>query len=101
MVVKRISCKAKVVILGPLPRLAGELRGSTWNGTAAYRLERTPLRNGPGNNATVIPLRRLLTSMMGRERNGMKGCEPWFHPGGVHLSGEGSAKLVSAGAFPG
>ena len=100
-VINRIGDRAEVIILGPLPRLAGELRGTTWNGTAAYRLERTLLRKGPGSSATVIPLGRLLTRKMGRKRNGMMGCEPWFHSDGVHLSGEGYAKLASAGAFPG
>ena len=101
VVVQRLRTHAtEVVILGPLPRLAGDLYGCTWNSTAAYKLERTLIRNGPGDIATIITLGRLLTRKMGRKRNGIKGCEMWFHPDGVHLSPEGYSKLAGADAFP-
>ena len=86
--------------MGPLPRLKGEVYGCYWNATAAYKLERTLLRNGPGNLATLVTLGRLLTRKIGRKRNGLKGCEKWFHRDRVHLSREGYAKLAGASAFP-
>lgn len=100
LVLQRLRSHGEVVILGPLPRLAGELRGCTWNSTAAYRLERTLIRGGPGDLAAVVPLGRYLTRKMGRRRSGMKGCEPWFRDDGVHLTEEGYARLAGAGAFP-
>ena len=101
VVVQRLRTHAdEVVILGPLPRLAGDLYGCTWNSTAAYKLERTLICNGPGDIATIVTLGRLLTRKMGRKRNGLKGCEMWFRSDGVHLSPEGYCKLAGADAFP-
>ncbi|KAF0305483.1 hypothetical protein FJT64_022861 [Amphibalanus amphitrite] len=48
LVLQRLRVVGEVIVLGPLPRLAGELRGCTWNSTAAYRLERTLLRGASG-----------------------------------------------------
>ena len=100
-VVQRLRAHTgEVIILGPLPRLKGEVTGGLWNSTAAYKLERTLLRNGPGNLATLVTLGRLLTRKIGRKRNGLLGCERWFHHDRVHLSREGYAKLAGAEAFP-
>ena len=82
-----------VTILGPLPRLAGEVWGATWESTAAYHLERTLLKEGLHEHAVIIPLGRALTRKMGKRRQGLKGCEQWFCPDGVHLSAEGYLKL--------
>ena len=100
LVLQRLRVAGEVVVLGPLPRLAGELRGCTWNSTAAYRLERTLLRGGPGELATVVPLGRYLARKMGKRRSGMKGCEPWYGEDGVHLTAAGYTRLAGAGPFP-
>lgn len=91
---------AEILVLGPLPRLAGEVVGATWESTAAYHLERTTLKAELGSTVRVIPLGRSLTRKMGRKRNGIKGCEAWFQDDGVHLTREGYEKVANAGAFP-
>ena len=37
---------------------------------------------------------------MGRKRHGIKGCEGWFVPDGVHLTRDGYERVADAGAFP-
>ena len=83
----------RVTILGPLPRLAGEVWGATWESTAAYHMERTLLKEGLEEHAIIIPLGRALTRKMGKKKQGLKGCQQWFCPDGVHLSPEGYLKL--------
>ena len=64
----------KVTILGPLPRLASEVWGATWESTAAYHLERALLKEGLDEHAVIIPLGRALTRKMGKRRQGLKRC---------------------------
>ena len=99
-VVSQLAVHAEVIIFGPLPRLAGEVQGATWEQTAAYHLERTLIKEGLCELGSIVPLGRALTRKMGRKRHGLKGCEDWFRPDGVHLSAKGYAKLAGASSFP-
>ena len=87
-----------VVVLGPLPRLAGEVVAATWESTAGFHLERTLLKLEVG--CRLVMLGRALTRKMRRSRHGLVGCQQWFEPDGVHLSPEGYAKLADAAALP-
>ena len=90
----------RVYLLGPLPRVAGELRGTTWEATAAYHLERTLLWLNLGDSVQLVPLGRQLTRKMGRRRHDIHGTEAWYTEDGVHLSKEGYAKLADAISLP-
>ena len=87
----------EIVVLGPLARLSGEILCAKWETTAAYHLERTLSRL---DDCKFVPLGRALTRKMGKKKNGLKGCEQWYKPDGVHLSDEGYSKVVGVGAFP-
>ena len=101
-VIRRFGAAAEeVLVLGPLPRLAGELVGVTWETTAAYHLERTLCKLDLQANCRIVPLGRSLTRKMGRKRRGLKGTEQWYKEDGIHLSAEGYHKIAEAGAFPG
>ena len=100
-VISRFGAVAdEVLVLGPLPRLAGEIPGLTWESTAAYHLERTLMKEDLHHNCQIVPLGRSLTRKMGRSRRGLKGTEQWFGRDHIHLSEEGYAKIAEAGAFP-
>ena len=88
----------EVLVLGPLPRLAGEIAEASWESTAAFHLERTLLKLEV--KFQFITLGRALTRKMGRNRHGLRGCETWFHTDGVHLSAAGYMKLADAAALP-
>ena len=62
----------KVTILGPLPRLVGEVWGATWESTAAYHLEMTLLKEGLEEQAVIIQLSRALTRKMGEKKQGSR-----------------------------
>ena len=87
-----------VVVLGPMPRLAGEVVTFTWDSTTAFDLERALLELEVG--CRLVMLGRALTRKMRRSRHGLVGCQQWFDPDGVHLSPEGYAKLADAAALP-
>ena len=74
--------------------------GTSWERTAAYHLERTLSKLELGRVCRFLPLGRGLTRRMGRKKHGIKGCEAWFLPDGVHLSYEGYAKIADAGRGP-
>ena len=99
-VVQQLLPHGDVWILGPLPRLAGEVQGATWESTASYHLERTLLKEGLGQTCSFVILGRALTRKMGRKRHELKGCDAWFRSDRVHLSARGYAKLAEGGAFP-
>ena len=88
-----------VLILGPLPRPGGELLGTEWSHTAAYRLERTLLTLADDDRVKMAALGRRLTRRMGRRGQGIWGVEQWFTDG-VHLSPSGYAKVADATTFP-
>ena len=84
-----------IIILGPLPRLSGEVMGATWESTAAYHLERALLKRQLGENITVIKLGRALTKKISHKRSGLcLGCLLWFDDDRVHLSPAGYQKLA-------
>ena len=100
-VVSRLKGLAdRVYLLGPLPRVAGELRGTTWEATAAYHLERTLLWLNLGDSVQLVPSGRQLTRKMGRRRHGIQNTEAWYTEDGVHLSKEGYEKLADASSLP-
>ncbi|KAF0290294.1 hypothetical protein FJT64_011510 [Amphibalanus amphitrite] len=101
VLVKRLrSHTSSVLLLGPLPRLAGEVIGTTWEATAAYHLERTLLKAQLDPVARVLPLGRALTRKMGRKRHGLMGCNRWYQQDGIHLNRDGYEKVADAGSFP-
>ena len=63
-------------------------------------MERTLFKEGLSELGCIVHMGRALTRKMGRKRHGLKGCEVWYHPDGVHLSEEGYEKLARAGSFP-
>ncbi|KAF0294530.1 hypothetical protein FJT64_007817 [Amphibalanus amphitrite] len=91
-VIARLKSADQVIVLGPLPRLAGEMHGVTWEYTAAYHLERTLVKLD--TEAKIVPLGRALTRKISKNRHGLKGCEGWYLPDGIHLSPEGYQKLA-------
>lgn len=82
-----------VLILGPLPRIAGEVAGDIWEKTAAYKLERTTMKSNLGRRTRVIPLGRAITVKMSKKNHGMLGVEKYFRQDGVHLSRAGYIRL--------
>ena len=99
-VVKKLLEQAEdVLLLGPLPRPQGELLGTDWSHTAAYKLERTLLTLAKDDRVRVAALGRRLTRRMGRHGQGIWGVEQWFTDG-VHLSQSGYAKVADATTFP-
>ena len=85
-----------VVVLGPLPRPAGEVAEESWEATAADHLERTLKKEDLGDGVVFVPLGRTLTRKMGRNRHGLKNIEAWFAEDGIHLTPEGYAKVADA-----
>ena len=87
-----------VLVLGPLPRLAGEAGGEIWGKTAAFHAERTLLHT---EGVRLIPLGRALTKKVSRNKHGLnQACEVWFQEDGVHLTPAGYEKLADAGSLP-
>ena len=82
-----------VLVLGPLPRMAGEVAGDRWEETAAYKLERTTMKSNLGRRTRVVPLGRALTTKMSKKNHGMLGVEKYFCEDGVHLSRAGYGRL--------
>ena len=94
-VVQRLEDLADhITVLGPLPRLAGEVAEATWESTAAYHCERTLMRMEA--SAKFVPLGRCLTRKISKNRHGLKGCAKWYMPDGIHLSPEGYEKVGDA-----
>ena len=67
-----------VLVLGPLPRMAGQVAGDLWEETAAYKLESTTMKSNLGRRTRVIPLGRALTIKMSKKNHGMLGVEKYF-----------------------
>lgn len=88
----------EVIVLGPLPRTAGELGPAIWQETASYKLERT-LIHQPGN-FKFVTLGQALTRKVGRNLHALAGVDHWFKDDGIHLSRAGYGKLAEAGSLP-
>ena len=88
-----------VVVLGPLPRLSGEMFGARWEQTAAFHLERR-LRHGLPKQVRFIPLGRQLTRKEHNRHAITPGCLPWYQPDRTHLSPAGYEKLQDSLEFP-
>ena len=86
----------RIDVLGPLPRLSGELLGVTWESTSAFHLERALYKQNFGDGVTVVKLGRGLTKKITHKRSGLcEGCLKWFRRDRTHLSTLGYRKLAS------
>ncbi|KAF0300942.1 hypothetical protein FJT64_026668 [Amphibalanus amphitrite] len=82
-----------VVVLGPLPRLDGEINGARWEQTSAFHLERRLLHGLP-DEAQFVPLGRQLTKKWAGRHSCIDDCARWYAMDGVHLSADGYARLA-------
>ena len=89
----------EVIVLGPLPRLSGEVMGTRWEQTAAFHLERRLFHQLP-RGTRFVPLGRQLTRKSGGRYACVAGCQGWYSGDGVHLSPAGYAKLADAAELP-
>ena len=64
------SHTSRVLLLDPLPRLAGEVFGTPW-GHRCHHLERTLIKAKLDQVARALPLGRALTRKMGRKRHAL------------------------------
>ena len=104
---KRVTARCPgcaVVILVPLARPDGELRGVAWEKTAAFHLERRTMkasRNQAGiTSVKYVILGRCLTKKQNGRHAITEGCSEWYQPDGVHLSDAGYRKLADAIHLP-
>ena len=88
-----------VTLLGPLPRLSGDVTGSRWETTASYHLERRLKHSLPPEVRLVQLGRQLLRRTCGGYRVTAE-CAPAFRRDGVHLTAQGYARLAAAKAMP-
>ena len=98
------SCATGVVILGPLARPDGELRGIAWEKTAAFHLERQTLKMAMKLaetwNIKYVILGRCLTKK-GTGRHAFTGdVTAWYKRDGIHLNSEGYSKIADAMHLP-
>ena len=99
------SCATGVVILGPLARPDGELRGIAWEKTAAFHLERRTMKMAmklaETMNVKYVTLGRCLTKKaIGRHAITEDVFTEWYRPDGIHLNGEGYSKIADAMHLP-
>ena len=92
---------SEVLVLGPLPRLAGETKTfAQWERTPTFHLERALMKQDMGQCARFVPLGRSLTCKMGRRHSMNPRCSVWFERDGIRLSAEGYCKVAACLAFP-
>ena len=84
-----------VLVLGPLPRLSGEVAPVKWEQTAAFHLERR-LKHQLPPRVQFVPLGRQLTRKMNNIRSLNAGCAEWFRPDHTHLSPAGYERVADA-----
>ena len=97
----------RILVLGPLPRLDGDLAGLAWEKTAAFHLERAAKRaveavaaNHTEARIQFVPLGRCLTKKQGGRHCVRPECAGWFRGDLVHLSLSGYEKLADAQHLP-
>ena len=88
-----------VLVLGPLPRLSGEMPGLRWERSAAFHLERRLSHQLPAA-AKFIPLGRQLTKKLHNRYSFRPECAVWYAADGTHLSPEGYAKVADSAGLP-
>ena len=98
---------SRVVVLGPLPRLDGDLPGIAWEKTAAFHLERSVKRvveafvEQEGSvRVKFVPLGRYLTKKQGGRHAMRMECAEWYRDDRVHLSRAGYKKIADAEHLP-
>ena len=96
-----------VIVLGPLPRLDGELPGVAWEKSAAFHLERTVKRmvedlaeQQTDAKVVFVPLGRCITKKMGGRHSVRVECAEWYKRDWIHLNRSGYAKLTDAMHLP-
>ena len=83
----------RVIVLGPLPRLDGEINGARWEHTSAFHLERRLLHGLP-EEVQFVPLGRQLTKKWAGRHSCVDGCARWYTMDSIRLSAEGYARLA-------
>ena len=83
----------RVIVLGPLPRMSGELMGAQWVPCAAYHLERRLLHCLPAP-VIFVPLGRQLTKKSAKKHCVTLNCLMWYKHDRTHLSEAGHRKLA-------
>ena len=83
----------RVIVLGPLPRMSGELTGAQWVTCAAYHLERRLLHRLPAP-VIFVPLGRQLTKKSAKKHCVTQDCLGWYKRDRTHLSEAGYLKLA-------
>ena len=89
----------KIFVLGPLPRLSGEVTGTRWEQTAAFHLERRLHHQLPKGVYFVRWGRQLMKKNLGRY-SCVPGCQRWYQEDGTHLTGAGYSKLADSAELP-
>ncbi|KAF0302673.1 hypothetical protein FJT64_025236 [Amphibalanus amphitrite] len=98
-VCRRLLEKGRVTVLGPLPRMSGEISGSRWETTASYHLERR-LKHSLPPAVRLVPLGRQLLRRAGGRYCVVQECATSFRHDGVHLTAEGYARVADALQLP-
>ena len=88
-----------VMLLGPLPRLSGEIIPIKWEQTATFHLERR-LKHALAGKVQFVPLGRQLTRKQHNVRSLNSECADWFRKDLTHLSPEGYGRVADAPALP-
>ena len=88
-----LQVSERVIVLGPLPRMSGEIPDAQWVQCAAYHLERRLLHRLP-EPVTFVPLGRQLSKKSARRHCMTLECLIWFRHDRTHLSEAGYRKLA-------
>ncbi|KAF0286751.1 hypothetical protein FJT64_001496 [Amphibalanus amphitrite] len=88
-----------VMLLGPLPRLSGEVVPIKWEQTATFHFERR-LKHVLDGSVQFVPLGRQLTRKQRNVRSLNSECAMWFRQDLVHLSPEGYGRVADAPELP-
>lgn len=83
----------QILVLGPLPRMSGEVMGGRWERTSAYHLERRLTHRLPGP-VRFLQLGRQLTKKLHNRHSVTAECAKWYSSDGTHLSREGYEKIA-------
>ena len=89
----------RIFVLGPLPRLSGEVTGTRWEQTAAFHLERRLHHQMPAEVYFIRWGRQLLKKSLERY-SCIPDCQVWFQADGTHLTAAGYGKLADAAELP-
>ena len=100
LITKRLLAEtSQVLVLGPLPRLSGDMIGLSWEQSAFFQLERRLLHRLP-SEVTFVTLGRQLTRKSLGKHTLTHQCLEWYALDRTHLSRSGYGKLAGAAKFP-